>query len=389
MSPSPVSPAGRGASRWGAPDGGPRARIEVEARRLGFDAVGFARADEPLEVEHDRYARFVAEGKQGGMTWLAKDVEARRRLDGEAILPGARTIISLARRYGRPSADEETDPPLVASIARYARGQDYHNHLRKKVRRLAAFIRTLGPEVRARPLCDVEPLLERAWAARAGIGFVGKNGLVIVPGQGSYVLLAEVVTSLALSPDLPMAERCGSCTRCLDACPTDAFTAPFELDPRRCISYFSIEVPGDASPELEQAAGDRLFGCDACQSSCPFNRAAPPPREATRPFHPLPRWAQVELADLVCASEAAFEALTEGSPLRRAGRRGLALDAVRVARDWLRAADEPRRAEARAALARALASDDQEVRRRADHPKSNQSVGMTWRGALPRRARRC
>lgn len=344
---------------------GVRARIEAEARRLGFDQVGFARADEPLEIEHDRYARFVAEGRHGGMAWLAEDVEARRRLDGESILAGARTIVCLARRYARSAADEEADAPLVASMARYARGQDYHNHLRKKVRRLAAFIRTLGPEARARPLCDVEPLLERAWAARAGLGFVGKNGLVIVPGQGSYVLLAEVVTNLVLAPDLPMAERCGSCTRCLDACPTGAFTAPFELDPRRCISYFSIEVPGDAPPELEKLAGDRLFGCDACQSSCPFNRAAPPPREATRPFHPLPRWGQVDLADLICATEPAFAALTEGSPLRRAGRRGLALDAVRVARAWIGGDDEPRRAQARAALERALASDDEEVRRRA------------------------
>jgi epoxyqueuosine reductase len=344
---------------------GPRGRIEAEARRLGFDEVGFARADEPLTVEHDRYARFVAEGRHGGMAWLAEDVEARRRLDGEAILPGARTVVCVARRYARPLADEEADPPLAAAMARYARGQDYHNHLRKKVRRLAAFIRTLGPEVRARPLCDVEPLLERAWAARAGIGFVGKNGLVIVPGQGSYVLLAEVVTTLDLAPDRPMAERCGSCTRCLDACPTDAFTGPFELDPRRCISYFSIEVPGDAPPELEALAGERLFGCDACQSSCPFNRAAPPPREATRPFHPLPRWAEIDLADLVCASEAAFEALTEGSPLRRAGRRGLALDAVRVAQAWFRGDDDARRSQGRAALERALTSDDEEVRRRA------------------------
>jgi epoxyqueuosine reductase len=346
-------------------DGEVRARIEAEARRLGFDAIGFARADEPLGVEHDRYVRFVAEGRYGAMRWLGEDVEARRRLDGEAILPGARTVICLARRYGRPPADEHADPPLARTIARYARGQDYHNHLRKKVRRLAAFVRALGPDVRARPLVDVEPILERAWAARAGIGFVGKHGLVIVPGQGSLALLAEVVTTLALPADAPIAERCGSCTRCLDACPTGAFVAPFVLDARRCISYFSIEAPGAATSELEARAGDRLFGCDACQTACPFNRAAAPPLAATRPFHPLPRWASTELDALVCATEEEFESLTEGSPLRRAGRRGLALDAVRVARAWLDAPDEARRAAARRALERALAHDDAEVRLRA------------------------
>ncbi len=310
-------------------------RIIAEARRLGFDAVAFARADEPLGAEHDRYVRFVKAGKHGRMAWLADDVEARRRLDGEAILPGARTVVCLARRYARSPEEEAKDPAIAHIIARYARGQDYHNHLRKKVRKLAAFIRTLGTDVRARPLVDVEPILERAWAARAGLGFVGKNGLVIVPGQGSYALLGEVVTTLELAAGTPMTERCGSCTRCLDACPTGAFDAPFVLDPRRCVSYFSIEAPGDVDEELARRAGSRLFGCDDCQAVCPFNRTGPPLLSATRPFHPLDRWRDAALSDLVCADEAAFESLTEGSPLRRAGRLGLALDAVRVARFWL------------------------------------------------------
>jgi epoxyqueuosine reductase len=343
-------------------------QILAEARRLGFDAVAFARADQPLEADHERYARFVADGKHGRMSWLGEDVEARRTLDGDAILPGAKTVVCLARRYARTADDEARDPAIARIVARYARGQDYHNHLRKKVRRLAAFIRTLGPDVRARPLVDVEPLLERAWAARAGLGFIGKNGLVIVPGQGSYALLGEVVTTLELPSSLhygtPMAERCGSCTRCLDACPTSAFDAPFVLDPRRCVSYFSIEAPGDVDDDLARRAGSRLFGCDECQSVCPFNRTAPPPLAATRPFHPLDRWRDAALADLVCGDEATFEVLTEGSPLRRAGRVGLALDAVRVARAWLasaeRSAEQVRDAEA--TLARASSSDSETVR---------------------------
>ena len=185
-----------------------RGRIEEKARALGFDAFGVARADEPLELEHARYVDFIARGLHGTMGYLAEDPEARRRLDGEAILPGARSVISVARRYAR--ADADTDPETTKLVARYARGQDYHNYLRKKLRLLAKFVRTLGPDVRARPLLDEEPILERAWASRAGLGFVGKHGLVIIPGQGSFVLLGEVVTTLELPSDTPMTERCAS-----------------------------------------------------------------------------------------------------------------------------------------------------------------------------------
>jgi epoxyqueuosine reductase len=213
--------------------------VREKALELGFDVIGVARADEPLGVEHERYRAFVDAGMHGTMGYLAERVEERRRLDTSAILEGARSVVCVGRRYARPVAAEETDPPLAKTIARYARGQDYHLFVRKKLRKLAEFIRALGPSVEARPLCDIEPIMERAWAARAGLGFVGKNGLVIVPGQGSFLLLGEVVTTLSLTPGVPMTERCGSCTRCLDACPTSAFVAPFVLDatkrrPRRC-----------------------------------------------------------------------------------------------------------------------------------------------------------
>lgn len=305
-----------------------RDRVLERAQALGFDAVGIARADEPLGPEFERYLAFVDAGRHGTMGYLADEPEARRRLDSEAILPGAKSVICLARRYGRSAADEARDPPLAQRVARYARGQDYHNFLRKKVRQLAAFVRTLGEGVRARPLCDEEPILERAWAARTGLGFVGKNGLVIVPGQGSYVLLGEVVTTLALEPDNPIAERCGSCTRCLDACPNGAFVAPFVLDPRRCVAYLTIEdTAGDRA-----GVTDHLFGCDACQSICPFNRTAPAPASKTRAFRPLPVWQGLGLADLLRLDEAGFLALTTGSPLRRATRAGLARTAARLAR---------------------------------------------------------
>jgi epoxyqueuosine reductase len=305
-------------------------QIRDRARALGFDVVGIARAAE-LTVEHDRYRTFVAREMHGTMAYLAAHGEARRRVDGEAILPGARSVVCVGRRYARAPATEARDAPLARTIARYARGRDYHTHLRKRLRKLAAFVRDLGPDVRARPLCDVEPVLERAWAARSGLGFVGKNGLVITPGQGSYQLLGEVVTTLELVADTPMTERCGSCTRCLDACPTSAFDAPFVLDPRRCIAYWTIETTEVPPPALRDAMGEHLFGCDVCQEVCPFNRTEAADPSQTAPFAPHERWKDVSLARLVELDDSSFAAMTEASPLRRAHRGGLARSAVLVA----------------------------------------------------------
>jgi epoxyqueuosine reductase len=309
-----------------------RDRIVEKARELGFEAVGFARADLPLEQDFARYEAFLAEGRHGEMAWLAALPEARRRLDGEHVLPGARTVVCVARRYGRPEDDELRDPPVARTIARYARGRDYHNGMRKKLRRLAALVRTLGEGVRARPLCDEEPVLERAWAARAGLGFVGKNGLLIVPGSGSLVLLGEVVTTLEVEPDAGIEERCGACTRCLDACPTSAFAAPFVLDPRRCVAYLTIEHRGPIPDDLRSGVGEHLFGCDDCQTVCPFNASRG--RRASGPLDPRlasdARWESVSLSELLSLDDAGFVRLREGSAIGRATRVGLARNAAIV-----------------------------------------------------------
>lgn len=309
-----------------------RERIVAEAQRLGFEAVGFARADVPLEADFERYEAFIAGGKHGEMSWMASNREARRRLDTEHILAGARTVICVARRYARASEDDEADPATARTIARYARGRDYHNGIRKKLRQLAAITRTLGENVRARPLCDKEPILERAWAARAGLGFVGKNGLLIVPGVGSFVLLGEVVTTLVIEPDPPISERCGSCTRCLDACPTHAFDAAFVLDPRRCISYLTIEHRSAIDEELRPSIGAHLFGCDDCQTVCPFNasRGRRARSELDARFSADGRWQDTELEDLLTLDEEGFLRLREGSPVGRATRAGLARNAAIV-----------------------------------------------------------
>lgn len=341
--------------------------VHAKALALGFDVVGVARADEPLGIEHDRYREFLAQGRHGAMEYLAENVEVRRRLDTDDILAGAKSVICVGRRYGRGAAAEAEDPPLARGIARYARGQDYHVFLRKRLRQLAAFVRSLGPGIEARPLVDTAPVLERAWAARAGLGFVGKHGLLITPGQGSYQLLGEVVTTLALVPGTPLAERCGSCTRCLDACPTSAFSAPFVLDPRRCIAYLTIEQREAPPEELREAIGEHLFGCDDCQDVCPFNRAAPPSPEKTAPFAPHPRWSELGLDDLAGLDEAGWNDAALGTPLHRAGRAGIARNAVVVAASRLRR--DPEDAEARRAVDRAGAHDDAMVRDLAAAPR--------------------
>lgn len=331
-------------------------QVRERARALGFDVVGVASAVGAIEPDFGRYEAFLDSGKHGKMGYLADAREARRRLDTDAILEGAKSIVCVAERYAGVEPDAN-DEGIVRHIARYARGGDYHNHLRRRVRKLAAFLRTLEPGTRARPMTDDAPVLERAWAARAGLGFIGKNGLLIVPGLGSFVLIGEVVTTLSLSADTPMGDRCGSCTLCLDSCPTEAFERPFVLDPRRCISYLTIELRGAMPIELRPGVGEHLFGCDACQDVCPYNRARQ--EDVSARYFPLERWHELSLEDLVFLEEERFRALTTGSPLRRATQHGLSRNAVAI----LAARRDPRH---RALLDRASREHpDEEVREHA------------------------
>lgn len=304
------------------------ALVKRRAHELGFAVCGVARADGPLEREFERYQHALERGLHGPLAYLAENVEVRRRLDTADILAGARSVVVVGARYDRP--DDEDDPPLARAIARYARGHDYHNYLRKKIRKLAAYVRSLGPDVHARPMSDTAPVLERAWAARAGVGFVGKNGMIIVPGQGSWLLLAEVVTTLELAPDAPIEERCGRCTLCLDGCPTGAFVAPFVLDAGECISSATIELRGPVPVRLRAAAAEHLFGCDVCNEVCPHNAKTRQPAELSARHRPHERWTTLRLADLArigMDDGPTFEQLAQGTPLHRAGPEGLARNA--------------------------------------------------------------
>ena len=304
----------------------PKARIFERAHQLGFDAFGVARADVPLDVDHARYLAFLGAGFHGTMEYLSEHRDVRRQVDTDRMLAGAKSVICVVKRYQRARADEARDPELATLIARYARGRDYHKGLRRKLRSLASFVRTLAPSTRARPLLDDAPILERAWAVRAGLGFIGKNGMLITPGLGSLTLLAEVLTTLELQADIPQVARCGRCTRCLDVCPTRALVAPFVLDARRCVAYLTIELRGPIPENLQYAVGDKLFGCDDCQTVCPFNASERGlEAERTEAFAPLPRWGELGLEDLVTPERC--NSVMGATPVGRATPQGLARNA--------------------------------------------------------------
>jgi epoxyqueuosine reductase len=294
-----------------------KAELRARATALGFARRGVARA-ERLDVEGERLDAWLAAGRHGQMDWMERTAELRIDPRHPGLLGSARSIAVLVAPYAR---EEARVGPAPLRVARYARGRDYHKVLHKRLKKLSAWLRAEGHEVRAS--VDSMPVFERAWAQRAGVGFIGKNACLIVPGLGSHVFLATLVTSADLAPDAPIAERCGACRLCLDACPTGAFRGPRELDARRCISYLTIEHEGDIDESLRLGMGDWVFGCDVCQDVCPFNRTTPPAESATAPFAAHPRF-DVDASGILAMSDEDYSVWSEGSPLRRAGRERLA-----------------------------------------------------------------
>ena len=301
-----------------------KAQLVARARALGFQRVGVARV-EPLTLEAERLRAWLAADRHGAMGYMADTADVRADVTHAGMLPSARSVVVLATAYAR---SEEPLGPAPGRVARYAQGRDYHNVLQKRARKLAELLRRAGHHVRAG--VDTLPIFERAWAQRAGLGFIGKNCCLIIPGLGSHVLLSALVTSAVLPPDAPMKERCGACTACLSACPTAAFAGPRELDARRCISYLTIEQRGPVPHALRPALGSWIFGCDVCQDVCPFNRTSPPPPSETEPFRADARWGEHAAEDLLRMDDAAFDAYAIGSPIKRPGRAGMARNAAIV-----------------------------------------------------------
>lgn len=301
-----------------------KARLIERALGEGFARVGVARV-EPLGEEAEHLERWLAAGHHGTMTWMKETASLRLEPSRPEILDGARSIVVLAAPYARAPAAVGPTPGLVA---RYARGRDYHNVLRRPLGRLARWLREQGHGARA--TVDSAPVYERAWAARAGVGFIGKNCALIVPGLGSHLFLATLLTTAELEPDEPIATRCGSCRACLDACPTDAFVGPRELDARRCVSYLTIEHRGAIEPSLMSAIGAWFLGCDGCQDVCPYNRRLHQGAFSTESYAPADRWTRWDAADWLTMSEEQTLERTEGSPARRLGRERLARNAAIV-----------------------------------------------------------
>ncbi|MFK7987031.1 MAG: tRNA epoxyqueuosine(34) reductase QueG [Sandaracinaceae bacterium] len=306
---------------------GLREALEQRAFELGFARIGVAHV-QPLERDALALRRWLAAGHHGSMTWMNDTADVRLDPTHPGMLPSAARVVALVTPY------QHEGPPVgphPGRVARYAEGRDYHNVLGKRVKKLAKLLREAGFPTRGS--VDSLPVLERSWAQRAGVGFIGKNCCLIVPGLGSHVLLSTLVTAAPLPVDEPMEPRCGSCRACLDACPTDAFVESRSLDARRCVSYLTIEHDGPIPEPLRAAIGDRFFGCDDCQDVCPFNRTAPPPAHETAPFAPSARFVAPDApscADVLEMDEEQHLAWAHGSPLRRPGRASLARNAATV-----------------------------------------------------------
>ncbi len=286
--------------------------IRAEACELGFDAVRFVRATLPQAAgEHLR--GFLAEGRHGDMDWLARNAE--RRASPEALWPAARTVVMLGANYG-PSGTIASDPRHGA-ISVYAQGDDYHDVIKGKLKMLAGFM-TARYAADVKVFVDTAAVMEKPLAQDAGLGWQGKHTNLVSRDFGSWLFLGAVFTTLDLSADAPESDHCGGCRRCLDACPTQAFTAPYRIDARRCISYLTIEHKSHIAEELRGPMGNRIYGCDDCLAVCPWNKFASQAREVR--FHARAALKEPALSDLARLDDAAFRALFRGSPIKRTGR---------------------------------------------------------------------
>ncbi|HJP31421.1 MAG TPA: tRNA epoxyqueuosine(34) reductase QueG [Candidatus Latescibacteria bacterium] len=299
--------------------------VRSEATRLGFDLVGITSAD-PLEAAEFN-ARWVAQGYAGQMGWLERNLE--KRADPRQLVPGARSVICLGMYYDPPGAAEgaDGDAGLAGRMARYARGDDYHDLIKSRLAGLwESLLAEADHDISGRYYVDTAPVLERELAARAGLGWWGKNTVLIHRRGGSYFLLAELITTAALEIDAPATDHCGSCTRCLDACPTEAFPEPYVLDARRCISYLTIELKGSIPEDLRHGMGDWLLGCDICQDVCPWNRRSASTREPA--FHARAGLDPVNLLELIRMDRDAFNERFRRNPAKRPKRRGMLRNAA-------------------------------------------------------------
>ncbi len=296
------------------------ARAKALALEAGFDLAGVAGAAAPRELAF--FAEWVARGHAGEMAYLTSQVA--RRSDVRAAFPWARSVLSVALQYDTPhpySTEAAGAPRDRGWLSRYAWGDDYHDVMKAMLDRVVGALRTEAGPFEARAYADTGPVVERAYAAAAGLGAWGKNTCLLHPEHGSWFFLGEIVTDLEMDADAPRPDMCGTCTACLDACPTGALPAPYVLDATRCISYLTIEVKGAIPEERREGIGRHVFGCDICQDVCPWNRRRR--RRGGAAFEPRPGALAPDLDALASLDEEAFRERFRRSPVKRAKRRGL------------------------------------------------------------------
>jgi epoxyqueuosine reductase len=296
--------------------------IKREARSLGFDAVGIAAVPPSHSSSSgllDRLETWLRRGYHGTMSWMARDPQ--RRADPRWILKGCCSIVVAGMNYD--TGHRAREGPGYGRIARYAWGQDYHCILGNRLKQLETCIHSLAPAARTRSYVDTGPVMEKYWAQQAGLGWLGKHSNLVSPEHGSWLVLGEILTTLELSPDSPGADLCGSCSLCIQACPTGAIVEPYVVDANRCVSYLTIEYRGtkeDIPEELADRMGAHIFGCDDCLDVCPYNLRAEPTSETA--FHPLPISIAARLDELEKLDESAFGKLFRANPVRRARLQG-------------------------------------------------------------------
>jgi epoxyqueuosine reductase len=300
-------------------------RIKHKAHEIGFNLVGVAEAG--LSQSHHRYVDWLARGYHGAMNYLARPDAITRRSNVHELLPEARSIIAVGMNYYSPPLSRTREGSGVGVVARYAWGDDYHEVIADRLEQLVAFIAAETSHPIKHKICvDTSAMLEREWAVRAGLGWIGKNTMLIHPRAGSWFLLGELLLDLELEYDAPFAaDYCGTCTRCAEACPTQCILSDHNLDASRCIAYLTIELRGEPprSADLCERMGDWVFGCDVCQQVCPWNRFARPTSEPAF----APRHATLDLRELAEMDDETFRARFAHSAIRRAKREGMARNA--------------------------------------------------------------
>jgi epoxyqueuosine reductase len=346
-------------------------RVRTRAAELGFALCGFTTCEPP--AHRATYQAWLSAAHHGEMAYLATEGARSVRADPHRLMPSCRTIIVLGCLYSPPLAAPQD--PLGGRIAAYAVGEDYHVILPARARALAEFIiAQVDAPVQWRAVSDTAPLLEREAGQRAGLGWIGKNGMLISPQRGSYFVLAELLLDLDLPPDAPFeADRCGSCRRCLEACPTQCILPDRTLDATRCVSYLTIEQRGDIPEALRPAIGRWAFGCDICQEVCPWN-ARPALPASLSPLDSRPHFPLLDMGAELLADEETLAARFRRSPLRRAKRAGWK-------RNLIVALGNTGSAQALPALQRALADADPRLRRHAAWALADVG-GMSAEGAL-------